>query len=98
MPASLNSSDLERALRQKLRCRVNESANHIRCEVYTDEGVLVARTMLSHSWHGRNTPIGANMLSKIKRELYLPSVSDLIDLVSCGLTRERYLEIVLADE
>jgi len=94
---SLNSSELEQALLHKLRCRVDEKKKDIRYEVFADDGRLVARTWMSHSWR-QNTPLGAGMLSKIKRQLQLTSLQDLVDLVKCPLTRERYFEIALAED
>ena len=95
--ASLNSSELEQALLHKLHCQVDETKKDIRYNVFSGDGTLVARTWMSHGWR-QNTALDASMLSKIKRQLQLSSLQDLFDLVRCPLTRDRYLEIVLAED
>lgn len=87
---SLSVGDLEGCLTGKLRA-VRAAGDHRDYRVFDDEGVLVGRTKLSHSWRA-STTIDAGMVSRISRQLQLDRVRDLIDLVSCTLSRDDYLE------
>ena len=60
----------------------------------TKPGVVhvVARTAMSKSWRG-TTAISSNLVGEIKKQLHLPRSSDLVDLVSCTLSRDEYLKL-----
>ena len=86
---SLTAGDLDACLRNKLRAEVGAGAHRVYL-VRDDEGVLVARTMLSHSWRP-STALDPGMVDRIARQLQLPRTRDLVDVVSCALSREDYL-------
>ena len=88
---SINAGDLESCLRTKLRA-VETQGKHRQFEIRDEAGRPVAKTMMSNSWRG-TTPIGAALVSQIKRQLFLPRTSDLVDLVSCTMSRDEYLKL-----
>jgi hypothetical protein len=87
---SLNAGALEACLRNKLRAEV-VAGDHRVYVLRDDDGVLIARTKLSHSWRPTTT-VDASMVSRISRQLQLDQPRDLVDLVSCSLSRHDYLE------
>jgi hypothetical protein len=88
---SLTAGALDECLTGKLRARRAEG-DHRDYRVFDDQGVLVARTKLSHSWRGTTT-ISAGMVSRIASQLQVPRTRDLVDLVSCALSRDDYLAL-----
>ena len=88
---SLNAGDLAGCLHRKLRA-VESSGKHRTFEIFDDDGVLVARTLMSHGWRG-NTPLSDRMVSSIKGQLGLARSRDLVDLVGCPLSRDEYLAL-----
>jgi hypothetical protein len=106
---SINAGDLESCLLTKLRAietqgrdrkfEIQDDAGRVVARTrmskgwrQDDAGRVVARTRLSKGWRG-TTPIGVNLVSEIKKQLFLPRSTDLIALVSCTLSREEYLKI-----
>jgi hypothetical protein len=88
---SINAGDLESCLLTKLRA-IETQGRDRKFEIQDDAGRVVARTRMSKGWRG-TTPIGVNLVSEIKKQLFLPRSTDLIALVSCTLSREEYLKI-----
>jgi hypothetical protein len=93
---SLNSDKLERALTRKLRATVEDDRRDRQFSILDDAGDIVAVTYLSHSWQ-KNTALSAQMVSIIKRELRLKTSQQLVEVVSCALSREGYLAIAAAE-
>jgi hypothetical protein len=89
---SLAAGALDACLRTKLQAAVSQGDHRVYL-VRDDAGVLVARTRLSHSWRP-TTALDASMVSRISRQLALERTADLLDLVSCTLSRDDYLERV----
>jgi hypothetical protein len=89
---SLNSGDLEDCLLQKLGAAEVAGGRHRKFRVYDNNGNLVGDTLMSRSWR-RSTTIDASMVSSIRKQLNLPQVGDLVDLVGCTLSREDYLKL-----
>jgi hypothetical protein len=89
---SINAGALDRCFRSKLKAEVLDERRDRCYEVYDNAGFLVARTWLSHGWRG-NEGIDVSMLAKIRRQLKLRTLPELVALVSCPLGREEYLEI-----
>jgi hypothetical protein len=88
----LRVGDLLSCLTGKLQATEQRAGDHVRFEIFDDAGVLIARTRVSHSWRA-STSISDEMASKIKRQLGLSKSSELIALVDCPLSRERYLDL-----
>lgn len=78
-------------LTRKLRA-TELMGDHRVFEVY-DDGTLVARIRLSHSFR-RTTAIGPGIVAQIKRDLKLPTWREFDDLLRCPLSRDAYLAIV----
>jgi hypothetical protein len=89
---SINAGALDRCFRGKLRAVVLPERKDRCYEIYDDTEVLVARTWLSHGWTGSDA-IDVSMLARIRRQLKLNTVPELVSLVGCPLSREAYLEI-----
>ena len=94
--ASLNPSDIERALVRKLGATVEETRRDRHFEIVSDEGVVLGTTSLSHGWK-KNTAIGDKMVGYIARELGL-AAPQFVELVRCTIDKQAYLDIVLAAE
>lgn len=88
---SINAGPLEECLLGKLRA-VEIQGRDRKFEIYDDQQRVVARTAMSRSWRG-TTAISPNLVGEIKKQLHLPRSSDLVDLVSCTLSREEYLTL-----
>lgn len=89
---TLRVSDLEKCLTQKLKA-AEESGNHRKFKIYDADGSLIATTQLSHSWRG-STQISDHMVGAIRAQMSLDRTSQLLDLISCTLSREQYLVVV----
>jgi len=89
---TLKTGALRSCLTTKLQATQVRAGHHVRFEVFDDEGNLVARTRLSHSWRD-STSLSDQMASSIKRELKLAKASELDALISCELSRAQYLEL-----
>lgn len=92
---SLNVGDLERCLTRKLQAD-EEPGAHRKFKIFGLDGTLIAVTQFSRSWRG-STQISDQMVGAIRSQLNLERTSQLIDLVSCTLTREQYLAVVIGD-
>ena len=89
---SINAGALDRCFRSKLRAVVLDERKDRCFEIYDDTNVLVARTWLSHGWKGSEA-IDVSMLARIRRQLKLTTLPELVSLVSCPLSRDAYLKI-----
>jgi hypothetical protein len=88
---------LQRCFTGKLRAVVTQGSRHERYEFFTDEGALVASTVLSRGWTP-STSLSPRMTSVIQRELRLQGQSRLFhDLIRCPATRESWLTLIADD-
>ncbi len=89
---SLNAGDLEDCLLRKLQASEVAGGRHRRFRIYDTSGKLVSDTLMSRGWRG-STAISAGIVGSIKNQLKLPKMGDLVDLVSCTMSREEYLKL-----
>jgi hypothetical protein len=89
--ASIDAGDLRRTLQRKVGATEDTQRRHIFYKIRVG-GVLVRTTMLSHGAAGQ---IGQPLLGQIARQLGISS-QELVELVSCTMTSDRYFEIIEA--
>jgi len=88
----IKSNKLQKALSAKGFQRSNH--HHKLYIFYCDGKRTDIKTMVSH---GANHDIGPPLLSKIKKQLLLDSMEQLIDLIECPLTKDD-LERIYEDK
>ena len=86
--ASRKASNIERALLSK---GFRSADTHHRYLVFhvADKPTSI-RTHVSHS----RPDYGDNLLSKVQKQLHLPTKRDLLDLVDCPMSGEDYLKLL----
>ena len=82
---------LSRALRKKGFLE-NKKADHVFYYLCYEGKRYPVRTKISHGRSG--SECDKNLLSKIKRQLRLDSIEELLDFIDCPLSEEGYIAIL----
>lgn len=80
--------EVKRALRNKLKCEVDEDSHHIYYRVY-DEDRLIGETFMSHN----NQDINDYLQNRMAKQLGV-STKVFRDIVGCSVGRSDYIEEV----
>lgn len=91
--ATLESDKLDAALRNKMKAERRDSVDW-RYVVYNQQGKQLSVTRISK---GAKHTLGASRISLMARQLGLDNAKQLVDFVSCSLTREAALHIIEAN-
>ncbi len=91
--ASLPKRQIQSALEQKGFLPKEAKSGHTYYYFYHNEKKCPVSTRLSR---GTSTKTyGNKLLGKMKRQLYLDTTKQLIDLVNCPISKEDYTEILI---
>jgi hypothetical protein len=88
--ASLDSTDVQAALRTKLGC-TEKATDHYRYTLYDDDGTVLGSTKISL---GAKHTIGDVLIGLMARQMRLGTSGNLVGLVKCTKSREECLAII----
>ena len=88
--ATLDSDDVDRVLRRKMEAtRLNRSDWYYK--IYNDKDIFISSTSISK---GSKETLRGNRVKEMARQLGLDTSKQLVELVSCTLSRDDALKIM----
>ena len=88
--ATLDSNDVDRALRRKMEATRLDRADWY-YKIYNDKGIFVSSTSISK---GSKETLRGNRVKDMTRQLGLDTSEQLVELVRCTLNRNDALKIM----